>query len=74
VNDVSAPLPEEALWDANRAARFLGVSRSWIYRETSAGRVPCYRILGLLRFDPADLKAWVERQKVQPVRLLNPIR
>jgi predicted DNA-binding transcriptional regulator AlpA len=48
---------EARLWDAADVARFLKVSRSWVYREASAGRLPSVRVLGLRRFDPAVIRA-----------------
>lgn len=47
---------EERLWDAARTARYLGLSRQWVYREAGAGRLPHVRILGVLRFDPDDIR------------------
>lgn len=40
------------LWDTNDVARFLKVSRSWVYHRAEAGLLPCVRIGSLLRFDP----------------------
>ena len=47
-------LREEAheLWDANDVARYMKVSRSWVYQRAEAGLLPCLRLGGLLRFDP----------------------
>jgi hypothetical protein len=33
-----APMPVEALWDANDVARYLKVSRSWVYQRAEALR------------------------------------
>lgn len=40
------------LWDSNDVARYLKVSRSWVYHRAEAGLLPCVRIGSLLRFDP----------------------
>lgn len=49
-------LPDERLWKVSDVARYLGVHVNWVYLH--AGReVPCIRIGGLLRFDPAAVKA-----------------
>ncbi len=48
----------DRLWDANDVARYLGVSRSWIYQKAEAGLLPYLRIGGLLRFDRAAIRAW----------------
>ena len=39
-------------------ARYLKVSRSWVYQKAEAGLLPCLKIGGLLRFDPATVRAW----------------
>ena len=54
-----APLPIEALWDANDVARYLKVSRSWVYQRAEAGLLPYVRVGGLLRFDPESIRAFV---------------
>jgi excisionase family DNA binding protein len=45
------------LWDANDVAKYLKVSRSWVYHRAEAGLLPCVRLGGLLRFDPAAVEA-----------------
>jgi predicted DNA-binding transcriptional regulator AlpA len=50
---------EPRLWDANDVARYIGASRSWVYHQAEAGRLPCIRILGFLRFDPQAVRAFV---------------
>ena len=37
------------LWDAQDVARYLKVSRSWVYQRAEAGLLPCVRVGGLLR-------------------------
>src|SRR5262249_337778 len=52
-----------ALLDIERAACLIGKSTSWLYREGRAGRIPFARRIGHgLRFDPAGLTRWVNRQ------------
>ncbi|OJH39134.1 helix-turn-helix domain-containing protein [Cystobacter ferrugineus] len=53
---------EEGLWDANDVARFLKASRSWVYQRAQAGQLPCVKIGGLLRFEPAALRAFIRGQ------------
>ena len=52
----SRPAPARAehdgLWDVADVARFLKVSRSWVYHRAEAGLLPCVRIGSLLRFNP----------------------
>jgi excisionase family DNA binding protein len=57
------PLPPRAhddrLWDTNDVAKYLKVSRSWVYHRAEAGQLPCVRVGGLLRFDPSAICASV---------------
>ena len=46
------------LWDALDVARFLKVSRSWVYERTMSGELPSVRIGGLRRYHPAAVKAF----------------
>jgi excisionase family DNA binding protein len=48
----------EPVWDALDVARFLKVSRSWVYQQAEAGLIPHRRVGGLLRFDPHAIQAW----------------
>ena len=54
--------PSTSLWDAQDVARYLKVSRSWVYHRAEAGLLPCVRVGGLLRFDPAAIKDSVRRK------------
>jgi excisionase family DNA binding protein len=54
-----------ALMDIGELCRTLGVRESWVYRRTSKGHpdpLPFVKIGGLLRFDPAEIREWVERR------------
>jgi excisionase family DNA binding protein len=44
----------------------LKVSRAWLYRAAADERIPSLRLGGPggpLRFDPAELTAWIERSR-----------
>jgi predicted DNA-binding transcriptional regulator AlpA len=60
---------EDRLWDANDVARFIGASRSWVYHQAEAGRLPCIRILGFLRFDPRSVRGFVQAASSEPATL-----
>lgn len=49
----------DTLWDANDVARYLKVSRSWVYHRAEAGLLPYLRVGALLRFEPAAVRAHV---------------
>jgi excisionase family DNA binding protein len=61
---VAMPLPpENELWDVHAAARYLKRSVSWVYHKAEDGTLPVKRLGGWgVRFVPAELRAWVERQ------------
>ena len=48
----------ERLWTVRDVAAFLQVSTSYIYKAAERGEVPCRRVGALLRFVPAEVKAW----------------
>jgi len=50
----------EYLWDVSQVAKFLGVSRSWVYHRVEAALLPCVRVGGLVRFNPLAVRAWVK--------------
>jgi len=51
---------DDRLWDAQDVARYLKVSRSWVYHQTEAGVLPHLRVGGLLRFDPETIRAYAK--------------
>ncbi len=54
--------PDNELWNIGAAARFLKLSKSWIYHHVEDGTLPCVRVHGwALRFVPAELRAWIEK-------------
>ena len=57
------------MWDANDVARYLKVSRSWVYHRAEAGLLPCLRIGGLVRFDAATVRSFA-RGEIQPPKVL----
>lgn len=63
----------ERLWDASEVADYLGVSRSWVYERANAGDLPVLRVGGLLRFEPAAIRAYArgERAAEASVALLK---
>ena len=53
------PLPgDESLWDASDVARYLKVSRSWVYHQAESGTLPHRRVGALLRFIPTAIRAF----------------
>jgi excisionase family DNA binding protein len=69
----SRPTPERAppvyhdgLWDANDVARYLKVSRSWVYNRAESGLLPCFRVGGLLRFDAESVRTYARHGPSSP--------
>ena len=46
----------ETLWDARDVARYLKVSRSWVYQKAEAGLLPYLKVGGLVRFVPERVR------------------
>jgi excisionase family DNA binding protein len=53
---------DDILWKVTNVAKFLQVSRSWVYHAADSGRLPSLKVGGLLRFQPDEIKEWVQRQ------------
>ena len=52
----------DGLWDATDVARYLKVSRSWVYHRAEAGQLPYLRVGGLLRFDADVVRAFARKK------------
>jgi excisionase family DNA binding protein len=59
------------LWDANDVARYIKASRSWVYHQAEAGKLPHLRVGALLRFDPEAVKAFVHGQAAHGGKVLS---
>ena len=60
------PIYHDGLWDANDVARYLKVSRSWVYNRAETGLLPCFRVGGLLRFDAETVKTYARHGPSSP--------
>ena len=58
-------MSEDRLVNAQWVADFLGVPLSWVRDATREERLPYVPLGRYRRYDPADIRAWVERQKAQ---------
>ena len=61
----------DRLLDAAEVADRLGVPVSWVGESARSGAIPCVRLGRYIRFDLADVEAWVAscRQPGRPVAL-----
>jgi excisionase family DNA binding protein len=57
---------EQKLLTVPETAKFLGVSKSWVYQASNRGELPAYRVGRSLRFDLATLRAWLMKTKTTP--------
>jgi excisionase family DNA binding protein len=64
----------EELWDTKQAAAFLHVSRSWVYQRTEAGLLPCLRVGGLLRFEPAVLRDFIRQDRISSTDVMERLK
>jgi excisionase family DNA binding protein len=60
VNETTNRPPQRPsdLWNADDVARYLKVSRSWVYQRAESGELPCLHVGGLLRFEPDAVLAF----------------
>jgi excisionase family DNA binding protein len=55
-------------------ARMLGVDVRHVRRLVAERRIPFIKWGHLLRFDPDELRAWLEGKRVEPARHTSPLR
>ena len=65
----SAAATSKSLWDALDVARYLKVSRNWVYQQADAGKLPSVRMGGLRRFDPDKIRAFGSGVQSGPLAL-----
>ena len=59
----SAPELPTRLLDSREAADLLAVCPRTLWGLTDSGSIPCVRIGRLVRYDPADLRRWIDAMK-----------
>lgn len=59
----TVPSPLAPLLTSREAAAILSVSARTLWTLTNEGDRPSVRVGHSVRYDPADLRAWIERQK-----------
>ena len=60
----------DRLLDARAVAERLSVPETWVRESARAGAMPCVRLGRYVRFDLADVEAWIESCK-QPGRAVR---
>ena len=56
----------EPLMTVSEVAALLRVGRSTVYALATAGKLPALKVGGVLRFDPGEIRAWLNEQHVVP--------
>ena len=46
-------------WDIKKLSAYLNIKPSTLYAWVAQGRIPHVKILGLIRFNPEEIEAWV---------------
>ena len=47
------------------AAKYLGISKSYLYKLTMNASIPCYKPMGkMVYFNRTELEAWLQRNRV----------
>ncbi len=52
----------EALWTVSEVARFLSMSKQWVYKHAELGTLPCIRLGASLRFQPEAVRRYVDQR------------
>jgi len=56
-------LPAAGLWTWRDVAAFLRIGRNAVYEMAANGDLPSLRIGSRVRFEPAEVRAWLDRQR-----------
>jgi excisionase family DNA binding protein len=63
-NTAVKPGPKsEPLCSVKDVARFLSVSKSWVYRAAERGVIPAYRVGNTVRFKLSEIAEWLRWQR-----------
>lgn len=48
----------EPLWTVTETARYLKMSKSWVYRHTESGEIPHAKLGGVIRYSPTRIREY----------------
>ncbi len=63
INDRNQTRIDRLLLTAREAARILSISERTLFTWTKRGEIQCVRIGRAVRYDPTDLKRWIQKRK-----------
>ena len=49
-----------AYWDIRQLASYLSMKPSTLYAWAAQGRIPCFKLHGLVRFRREDIEQWID--------------
>lgn len=64
--------PHRPPLDVAGAAEYLGTSERHVRRLANERQVPYFKLGAKLRFPPDDLDAWLDAQRIEPVKRVQP--
>jgi excisionase family DNA binding protein len=66
----------DRLLNAGEVAELLSVPKTWVLESARSGALPCVRLGRYVRFDEADVRAWLDscKQPGRPVTLRRGVR
>jgi len=67
IGPLAASPPTRKLLTPDDVAELFRVSKTSVYRLVERRALPFYRVSGLLRFDHADIEAFLDAGRVEPV-------
>lgn len=65
VNATPIPHPDRLLWDVKTTCRALWLGRRTLWQLSNSGKLPCVRVGRAVRFDPDDVRAFIEANKTK---------
>jgi excisionase family DNA binding protein len=68
---------EDKIFSVEALAEYLGVSLSWVYKQTSFKAIPHFKVGNHPRFRKVDIDKWIETQTAKPIpplRMVKPSR
>lgn len=58
-----APSESKALVDVETIARFLAISKSWVYEQAKRHGLPHFQVGRYLRFDQNEVERWLQTKR-----------
>jgi excisionase family DNA binding protein len=56
--------PEDLVWTVQDVAKYLKLSRDWVYRHAQIGELPAKKVGSQLRFLSSEVKEWLRAKSI----------